>query len=233
MVAGGKAQQERDPRPHLGQIDEAGGVIRLSPARSKTLVGRILPISQPIAEALARRRPRRDPDSPLVFHRDGIPVRLEFVVRPPLGAGPSPGSGRPNGHCSVRHGPPCGRRRRSTACGPSTTRGCGLRCRRPGSWQVSVQDHGHYRTVHGRDILAASFRSGAPRMGVTGAHEAQRRGPDGQVKQGEQEVLHARDSVGPTSGATQRGLKSGCSERIGNSRRTGARSSSAVRSSIG
>ena len=36
---------------------------------------RILPISQPIAEALARRRARRDPDSPLVFHRDGIPVR--------------------------------------------------------------------------------------------------------------------------------------------------------------
>ena len=57
------------------EIDEAGGVIRLSPARSKTLVGRILPISQPIAEALARRRARRDPDSPLVFHRAGIPVR--------------------------------------------------------------------------------------------------------------------------------------------------------------
>ena len=38
-------------------------------------MGRILPISQPIAEALARRRARRDPDSPLVFHRDGIPVR--------------------------------------------------------------------------------------------------------------------------------------------------------------
>ena len=55
------------------EIDRAGGVIRLSPARSKTLVGRILPISQPIAEALARRRARRDPDSPLVFHRDGIP----------------------------------------------------------------------------------------------------------------------------------------------------------------
>ena len=34
------------------EIDKAGGVIRLSPARSKTLVGRILPISQPIAEAL-------------------------------------------------------------------------------------------------------------------------------------------------------------------------------------
>ena len=57
------------------EIDMAGGVIRLSPARSKTLVGRILPISQPIAEALARRRARRDPDSLLVFHRDGIAVR--------------------------------------------------------------------------------------------------------------------------------------------------------------
>ena len=57
------------------EIDESGGVIRLSPARSKTLVGRILPISQPIADALARRRARRDPDSPLVFHRDGITIR--------------------------------------------------------------------------------------------------------------------------------------------------------------
>ena len=57
------------------EIDEAGGVIRLSPARSKTLVGRILPISPPISEALARRRARRDPDSLLVFHRDGIAVR--------------------------------------------------------------------------------------------------------------------------------------------------------------
>ena len=38
-------------------------------------MGRILSISHPIAEALARRRARRDPDSPLVFHRDGIPVR--------------------------------------------------------------------------------------------------------------------------------------------------------------
>ena len=47
------------------EIDEAGGVIRLSPARSKTLVGRILPISQPIADALDRWRAQRDPDSPL------------------------------------------------------------------------------------------------------------------------------------------------------------------------
>ena len=57
------------------ELDEAGGVIRLSPARSKTWVGRILPISPPIADVLARRRARRDPTSPLVFHHDGIPVR--------------------------------------------------------------------------------------------------------------------------------------------------------------
>ena len=38
-------------------------------------MGRILPLSPPIAEALARRRARRDPHSPLVFHRDGIPIR--------------------------------------------------------------------------------------------------------------------------------------------------------------
>ena len=37
------------------EIDEARGVIRLSPARSKTLVGWILPISLPIADALDRR----------------------------------------------------------------------------------------------------------------------------------------------------------------------------------
>ena len=46
------------------EIDRAGGVIRLSPARSKTLVGRILPISPPIADALNRRRARRDPHQP-------------------------------------------------------------------------------------------------------------------------------------------------------------------------
>ena len=44
-------------------------------AAGPALVGRILPISLPIADALNRRRARRDPTSPLVFHRDGIPVR--------------------------------------------------------------------------------------------------------------------------------------------------------------
>ena len=60
------------------------------------------------------------------------------------------------------------------------------------------------------------------RSHATGA--TQRRGHDGQVKQGEKEVLHARDSVGQTSGATQRCLNPGFSERIGNSRITGCRS---------
>ena len=36
------------------EIDFAGGVVRLSPDRSKTLTSRILPISRPIAEALER-----------------------------------------------------------------------------------------------------------------------------------------------------------------------------------
>ncbi len=46
------------PRLTWDEIDETGGVIRLSPARSKTLVGRILPISPPIADALDRRQAR-------------------------------------------------------------------------------------------------------------------------------------------------------------------------------
>src|SRR5262249_34170799 len=58
------------------------------------------------------------------------------------------------------------------------------------------------------------------RSHATGA--TQPRGHDGQVKQGEQEVLHAQDSVGQISGATQRRANPGFSERIANSRRTGA-----------
>jgi transposase len=100
------------------------------------------------------------------------PVRLEFVVRPPLGAGPGPGNGRPNARCSTRRGRSYGRRLTSTACGPPTTRGCGPRCSRPGNRQASVQDPGHSRTAPGREILAAPSRSGAPRRGVTGAHAA-------------------------------------------------------------
>ena len=51
-----------NPRDNVGD----GGVIRLSPARSKTLVGRILPISPPIADALDRRRARRDPGASVI-----------------------------------------------------------------------------------------------------------------------------------------------------------------------
>ena len=61
--------------PDHSTLSRTRRLIDVEPARSKTLVGRILPISPPIAEALARRRARRDPDSLLVFHRDGIAVR--------------------------------------------------------------------------------------------------------------------------------------------------------------
>ena len=78
------------------EIDEAGGVIRLSPERSKTLVGRMLPISHPIAEALARRAgtprprepaglpPRRHSHSPLA-HRvaHGLPGGRRADPLPP------------------------------------------------------------------------------------------------------------------------------------------------------
>ena len=57
------------------EIDWAGGLIRLAPQRSKTLVSRILPLSPPLTAALTRRQARRDPASPLVFHRDGLSVR--------------------------------------------------------------------------------------------------------------------------------------------------------------
>ena len=58
-----------------------------------------------------------------------VPVRLEFVVRPPLGDGPRPGSGRPNGledsvQLGTGHHGSVGEGQRRVACGPSTTRGC-------------------------------------------------------------------------------------------------------------
>ena len=61
------------------EIDEAGGVIRLLPARSKTLVGRILPISQPIPEALARGVVARIVTGPHDTHRRDphLPMRYD------------------------------------------------------------------------------------------------------------------------------------------------------------
>ena len=77
------------------------------------------------------------------------------------------------------------------------------------------------RTAQDEQLLLEQKILRNHRAHATGA--TQRRGHDGPVKQGEQEVLHARDSVGQTSGATQRCLNPGFSERIGNSRRTRAR----------
>lgn len=57
------------------EIDREGGVIRLSPRRSKTQLGRVLPISQVLRDVLDRRVPKRRKGSPLVFHRDDVTVR--------------------------------------------------------------------------------------------------------------------------------------------------------------
>lgn len=57
------------------EVDLAGGVIRLTPQRSKTKTGRVLPISAPLQRVLDRRQRRRRSGSPYVFHRDGVTVR--------------------------------------------------------------------------------------------------------------------------------------------------------------
>jgi integrase len=57
------------------EVDLAGGVIRLTPRRSKTKTGRVLPISAPLQQVLNRRQRRRRSGSPHVFHRDGVTVR--------------------------------------------------------------------------------------------------------------------------------------------------------------
>ena len=77
------------------EVDEAGGVVRLSPERSKTPVGRVLPISPPIAAVLARRRARRRPGGyARVSPRWGDGTRVAGGVAaglsPRRGAGPGP-----------------------------------------------------------------------------------------------------------------------------------------------
>ena len=57
------------------EVDLAGGVIRLSPQRSKTNTGRVLPISPPLRQVLDRRAARRHAGGTRVFHRDGVTVR--------------------------------------------------------------------------------------------------------------------------------------------------------------
>ena len=63
------------------------------------------------------------------------------------------------------------------------------------------------------------------RSHATGA--TQPRGHDGQAKQGEQEVLHPRDRVGQTSGATQRCLI------LESARALGIRDAQGVRGGVG
>jgi integrase len=57
-------------------VDLNGGVIRLTPRRSKTRTGRVLPISPPLQRVLQRRRRLRKKADPRVFRRDGVPVRV-------------------------------------------------------------------------------------------------------------------------------------------------------------
>jgi integrase len=57
------------------EVDLAGGVIRLAPHRSKTKIGRVLPISEPLRKVLKRRLRHRHKLDARVFRRDGVPVR--------------------------------------------------------------------------------------------------------------------------------------------------------------
>lgn len=58
------------------ELGLAGGVILLSPRRSKTRTGRVLPITAPLQLVLQRRQRRRQKKNPRVFGRDGVPVRV-------------------------------------------------------------------------------------------------------------------------------------------------------------
>ena len=58
------------------EVDLPGGVIRLSPRRSKTKTGRVLPLSAPLRQMLDRRLRLRHAGDRRVFRRDGVPVRV-------------------------------------------------------------------------------------------------------------------------------------------------------------
>ena len=84
------------------EIDRAGGVIRLSPARSKTLVGRILPISQPIAEALARGRHAATP----IARSSSTAMGSPFAVSARPGAPPARRPGYRPASSTIAAAPP-------------------------------------------------------------------------------------------------------------------------------
>jgi integrase len=56
-------------------VDLTGGVVRLTPKRSKTKAGRVLPISPPLRAVLDRRAQKTPVEEDRVFHRDGVTVR--------------------------------------------------------------------------------------------------------------------------------------------------------------
>ena len=58
------------------EVDLDGQVVRLSPYRSKTREGRVLPLSSPLAAVLTRRQAVRRVGSPDVFHRGSVTVRV-------------------------------------------------------------------------------------------------------------------------------------------------------------
>ena len=102
-------------------------------AFSKTLVGRILPISSPIADALDRRRARRDPTSQRPGRAGSPPDRRPFVDSRP---------GRRVDRRLVRgRAPTCPPRGRTSSISPTTPAGArikssaspGTRATRPGA----------------------------------------------------------------------------------------------------
>ena len=74
---GARAGRVRAPAGRLRVLRQIGD--QLVPGLEQFLfVDDVVPVEDGaalVAEALARRRARRDPTSPLVFHRDGIPIR--------------------------------------------------------------------------------------------------------------------------------------------------------------
>jgi len=57
------------------EVDWAGGVVRLDPARSKTATGRVLPLTAALRDVLQRRLAQRRADRLVVFDREDLTVR--------------------------------------------------------------------------------------------------------------------------------------------------------------
>ena len=130
-------------KPHTIVPDADGNIWYTG--NSNATIGKLDPRTGEITEYQTQ---ARDPHTAL-FHPNGkfyfTAVGLEFVIRPPLEAGPCPGSGRSNAHGCIRHGPPCVRPRSLTACSLPTTHGSVPRGSRPGSRRASAPDHRHSR----------------------------------------------------------------------------------------